>query len=52
MQLTTVFFGHLEMLALKAFDLFSLFRGLYLSAAGIPEVFYLEPFHFQLKSTG
>ena len=41
MQLTTVFLRYLELLALLTFDLFSLFRGLFLSVAVVPEVFYI-----------
>ena len=37
MQLTTVFLGHLELLALLTVDLFSLFRGLFLAVAGVPK---------------
>ena len=40
-QLTTIFLGHLQLLALLTFDLFSLFRGLFLSVAGVSEVFYI-----------
>ena len=35
MQLTTVFLGHLKLFALLTFDLFPLFRGLFLSVAGV-----------------
>ena len=53
MQLTTVFLGHLELLALLTFELFSLFRCLFLLVAGVTKsILYLESFHFQLKSTG
>ena len=41
MQLITVFLGHLELLALLTFELFSLFRGLFLSVAGVPKVVYI-----------